>query len=115
MKPASRADWQDSAPAELAGRDERIAPAPRVSVQAFCETVETAAAIQAAGEDRRLAKAHLGIQMGGLVAAIEAYQNSPTPNVIILESETATKTSSAVSISWRRYATRRPASSSSVA
>jgi pilus assembly protein CpaE len=87
MKPASQAAWQDSAPADLAGRDERIAPAPRVSVQAFCETVETAAAIQAAGEDRRLAKAHLRIQMGGLIAAIEAYQNSPTPNVIILESE----------------------------
>jgi pilus assembly protein CpaE len=87
MKPASQADWQDSGPAELAGRDERIAPAPRVSVQAFCETVETAAAIQAAGEDRRLAKAHLRIQMGGLIAAIEAFQNSPTPNVIILESE----------------------------
>jgi pilus assembly protein CpaE len=30
-----------------------------VSVQAFCETVETAAAVQAAGEDRRLAKAHV--------------------------------------------------------
>lgn len=76
-------------PADVAGRDERIAPAPRVSVQAFCETVETAAAIQAAGEDRRLTKAHLRIQMGGLAAAIEAYQNSPTPNVIILETENA--------------------------
>jgi pilus assembly protein CpaE len=87
MKPASPAAWQDSTPAEVAGREERIAPAPRVSVQAFCETVETAAAIQAAGEDRRMAKAHLRIQMGGLIAAIEAYQSSPTPNVIILESE----------------------------
>jgi pilus assembly protein CpaE len=86
-KPASQTAWQDSAPADLAGREERIAPAPRVSVQAFCETVETAAAIQAAGEDRRMAKAHMRIQMGGLIAAIEAYQNSPTPNVIILESE----------------------------
>ena len=56
-------------------------------MQAFCETVETAAAIQAAGEDRRMAKAHLRVQMGGLTAAIEAYQSSPTPNVIILESE----------------------------
>jgi len=87
MKPASQTDWQDSTPSDIAGRDERIAPAPRVSVQAFCETVETAAAIQAAGEDRRMAKAHLRIQMGGLIAAVEAYQNSPTPNVIILESE----------------------------
>jgi len=87
MNEASQAIRQESPPAEVAGRDERIAPAPRVSVQAFCETVETAAAIQAAGEDRRMAKAHLRIQMGGLIAAIEAYQNSPTPNVIILESE----------------------------
>jgi pilus assembly protein CpaE len=86
-KAASQTAWQDSVPADIAGRDERIAPAPRVSVQAFCETVETAAAIQAAGEDRRMAKAHLRIQMGGQVAAVEAYQNSPTPNVIILESD----------------------------
>ncbi len=54
--------------------DEHIAPAPRVSVQAFCETVETAAAVQAAGEDRRLAKAHVKIQMGGIAAAAEAYR-----------------------------------------
>jgi pilus assembly protein CpaE len=39
--------------------EDHIAPAPRVSVQAFCETVETAAAVQSAGEDRRLGKAHL--------------------------------------------------------
>jgi pilus assembly protein CpaE len=87
MNQGSEAVWLDSSSAEVAGRDESIAPAPRVSVQAFCETVETAAAIQAAGEDRRMAKAHLRIQMGGLIAAIEAYQSSPTPNVIILESE----------------------------
>ena len=87
MSSPSQAVQVESPGAEVAGRDERIAPAPRVSVQAFCETVETAAAIQAAGEDRRLARAHLRIQMGGLVAAIEAYQSSPTPNVIILESE----------------------------
>ena len=67
--------------------DEHIAPSPRVSVQAFCETVETAAAVQSAGEDRRLAKAHLKIQMGGMAAAIEAYSNAPTPNVIVLETE----------------------------
>ena len=67
-----------------------IAPAPRVSVQAFCETVETAAAVQAAGEDRRLAKAHVKIQMGGITAAVEAYHNSPTPNVILIETDRST-------------------------
>ena len=67
--------------------EEHIAPAPRVSVQAFCESVETAAAVQSAGEDRRLAKAHLKIQMGGMAAAAEAYRAAPTPNVIILETD----------------------------
>ncbi|MBR0813782.1 MULTISPECIES: AAA family ATPase [Bradyrhizobium] len=67
--------------------EEHIAPAPRVSVQAFCETVETAAAVQSAGEDRRLGKAHLKIQMGGMAAAVEAYRSAPTPNVIVLESD----------------------------
>jgi pilus assembly protein CpaE len=73
--------------AEAAGREEHIAPVPRVSVQAFCETVEAAAAIQAAGEDRRMAKAHLKVQLGGFAAAVESYHSSPTPNVIILETE----------------------------
>ena len=77
----------DPAAADSAPDNEHIAPAPRISVQAFCETVETAAAVQAAGEDRRLGKAHLKIQMGGMVAAVEAYNNAPTPNVIILETD----------------------------
>jgi pilus assembly protein CpaE len=76
----------DEAPSELSAAEEHIAPAPRISVQAFCETVETAAAVQAAGEDRRLAKAHVKIQMGGIEAAFEAYRTSPTPNVILVES-----------------------------
>ena len=68
------------------GSEPHIAPAPRVSVQAFCETVEVASVVQSASEDRRLAKAHVKIQMGGMAAAIEAYRTSPTPNVIILQS-----------------------------
>jgi pilus assembly protein CpaE len=76
--------------ADIAVADEHIAPAPRVSVQAFCDTVETAAAVQAAGEDRRLAKAHVKIQMGGGTAAVEAYRSSPTPNVILIEAESRT-------------------------
>jgi pilus assembly protein CpaE len=79
---------QESMPAASAEVvDEHIAPAPRVSIQAFCETVETAAAVQAAGEDRRMAKTHVKIQMGGIKAAVEAYRGSPTPNIIIIESD----------------------------
>jgi pilus assembly protein CpaE len=67
--------------------DDHIAPAPRISIQAFCETVDAAGAMQGAAEDRRLARAHMRIQMGGMAAALEAYKASPTPNVIIVESD----------------------------
>ncbi len=65
---------------------EYIAPVPRISAQAFCETEETAAAAKAAASDRRLGKAHLTVKMGGIAAAVEAYSSMPTPNVIVLES-----------------------------
>src|ERR1700704_4563954 len=67
--------------------DDYIAPAPRVSVQAFCETLETAAAVQSAGEERRPGKAHLTGPKGGMAAAHQGYHTVPTPNVIILETE----------------------------
>ncbi|MBK5959134.1 CtpF protein [Rhodoplanes elegans] len=68
--------------------DDYIAPVPRISVQAFCETAEAAAAVQAAAGDRRMIKAHVRVQMGGMAAATEAYRSSPTPNVILLETDT---------------------------
>jgi pilus assembly protein CpaE len=83
----ARQNPEEASEAATPPSESHIAPAPRVSVQAFCETVETAAAVQSAGEDRRLGKAHLKIQMGGMAAAIEAYRAAPTPNVIILETD----------------------------
>ena len=71
-------------------RHDYIAPAPRVSVQAFCETPETTAAVESAGLDRRLGKAHLTIKKGGMPAAIEAYRTVPTPNVIMIETDGST-------------------------
>ena len=67
--------------------DDYVSPAPRVSVQVFCVTEATASTARAAAEDRRLAKAHLSVHMGGIAAAIEAYHTAPTPNVIMLETE----------------------------
>lgn len=65
----------------------QIASLPRVSIQAFCETPEVAQTVQDASADRRMEKAHLRVQMGGAPAAVEAYRNSPTPNVIIIETD----------------------------
>ena len=69
-----------AAPVEAIVPDEHIAPVPRISIQAFCTAADTAGAMQSAGEDRRMTKAHLKVQMGGIAAAIEAYRASATPN-----------------------------------
>jgi pilus assembly protein CpaE len=66
--------------------DEYIAPVPRISVHAFCEGQTTFDIVKAAGQDRRLGKAHVTVKMGGVEAAVETYHSMPTPNVIILES-----------------------------
>ncbi|MGE7153545.1 AAA family ATPase [Methylorubrum rhodesianum] len=62
-----------------------IAPVPRITIQAFCETAETAAMIEGTASDRRMQKAHVKVQMGGGAAALEAYRHAPTPNVIVIE------------------------------
>ena len=67
-------------------QDRVIAPVPRVTIQAFCETPDVAQVIEAAAADRRMQKTHVKIQMGGAAAALEAYRHAPTPNVIVLES-----------------------------
>jgi pilus assembly protein CpaE len=60
-------------------------PVPRISIHAFCESPDTGAVIQRAGQDRRLAKAHLTVHMGGAFGAVEYFSDSSTPNVIMVE------------------------------
>jgi pilus assembly protein CpaE len=69
-------------------QDITIAPLPHVAVQVFSETGQVVAVIEEARHDRRMAKAHLRIQAGGAAAAVEAYRDSPTPNVIVIETVT---------------------------
>mgnify|MGYP002789835807 FL=1 len=65
---------------------ERARPIPRISIQAFCENSHMASVVQDASEDRRLSKAHVSVHMGGATAAVQHYQESPTPNLIVVES-----------------------------
>src|ERR1700690_2670654 len=76
---------EDAGPVMNSQAIPQIDPVPRVSIQAFCETSEIAAVVQGAINDRRMSKAHVKQNMGGAAAAVEAYRNAPTPNVIILE------------------------------
>jgi pilus assembly protein CpaE len=64
-----------------------IASVPRISVQSFCESTEVATVIDEATKDRRLSKAHVKTHMGGIPAAIEAFRSAPTPNLIVIESD----------------------------
>jgi pilus assembly protein CpaE len=61
-------------------------PVPRITVGAFCERPETGALIHNAANDRRLAKAHVTVELGGLPAAIERFHDESTPNLLIIES-----------------------------
>lgn len=60
-------------------------PVPRISIHAFCEFPDTGAALQRSSSDRRLSKAHVTIQLGGLDAAVEHYTGQITPNLLIIE------------------------------
>jgi pilus assembly protein CpaE len=66
-------------------RLQRARPIPRISIQAFCEDAATAEVVQIAAADRRLSKSHVSVHMGGASAAVAHYQDSPTPNLIVIE------------------------------
>jgi len=72
-------------PEEDVGAAPVMKPVPRITIHAFCEEPDTGNVIQRAGEDRRLAKAHLTVHMGGMQAAAEFYQQTATPNLILVE------------------------------
>jgi len=60
---------------------DRARPIPRISIQAFCDDARVAEALQYAAADRRLAKTHVSVHMGGIAAAISHYADSPTPKI----------------------------------
>ena len=62
-------------------------PVPRISIHAFVEFPDTGAALQRAGADRRLSKAHLNVQLGGITGSVEHYNGVVTPNLLIVENE----------------------------
>lgn len=62
-----------------------VASVPHVNIRAFCEDQRTVQAMQAAASDRRMARAHVEIHMGGIAAAVQLFQQELTPNVVIVE------------------------------
>ena len=87
---ATAEEGQASTDLVIPGSETEAAPAkarpiPRISIQAFCEDAKTDEALQVATTDRRLAKSHVSVHMGGAPAAVAHYLESPTPNLVIIE------------------------------
>ena len=57
----------------------QIAQIPRISIQAFCENPAIAQVVEQAAADRRMAKAQVKVNMGGVAAAIEAFDRRRRP------------------------------------
>lgn len=60
-------------------------PVPRISIAAFVEFPDTGAALQRAGSDRRLSKAQVDVQLGGIQGAIDHFHGQVTPNLLVVE------------------------------
>ncbi|ATC30940.1 pilus assembly protein CpaE [Caulobacter vibrioides] len=58
---------------------------PRITIHAFCARPETAALIEKAAADRRMSRAATIVRDGGLEAAVDYYQNQPTPSLVMVE------------------------------
>ena len=89
-EPAEEETTAESLPAEVFDDeflDDEIdhRPVPRISIHAFCETTRTSELLERAAVDRRLSKAHLTMHMGGIGKAVDQFQSSATPNLIVLE------------------------------
>jgi pilus assembly protein CpaE len=63
-----------------------VALVPRVNIHAFFDNQQSAEVMQSAAVDRRMSRAHVTIQLGGIMAAVQVYQTQVTPNVLIVES-----------------------------
>jgi pilus assembly protein CpaE len=72
-------------PTLQATSDAPVVLVPRIELHAFCDNQQTGQLLQVAATDRRMSRAHVSIQLGGIPAAIQYYQTQPTPNVLVIE------------------------------
>ncbi len=58
---------------------------PRIELHVYCDNQQTGQTLQVATADRRMSRAHVTMQLGGIAAACQVYQTQPTPNVLVVE------------------------------
>ena len=72
---------------ERNGDMEALRPLPRISIHAFCESDTMQRMMDRMGRDRRMAKVNLRVTSGSVAAAANMFASSPTPNLVILETD----------------------------
>lgn len=72
--------------ADMAGQQDLVALVPRINIQVFCDSPQTAEVVQLAAADRRMQRAYTSVHAGGIGAAVMAFQTQATPNLLIVES-----------------------------
>jgi pilus assembly protein CpaE len=60
-------------------------PIPRITIAAFCDRPEIASLLSSIAADRRLAKATMTVEMGGVTAGIARLSTQASPNLLILD------------------------------
>jgi pilus assembly protein CpaE len=65
--------------------DTHVVLVPRIELHVFCDNQQTGQILQVSAADRRMSRAHVSIQLGGIQAAVQFYQSQPTPNVLVVE------------------------------
>lgn len=75
------------APASLAREDTRSTeqPVPRITIHAACDRHEIADVIAGIAADRRLARAEISVEHGGIDAAIVRFASQASPNLLIID------------------------------
>lgn len=74
-------------PAVTTAEDSRTTeqPVPRITIHACCDRHEVADMISGIGADRRLARAEISVEQGGIEAAISRFASQASPNLLIID------------------------------
>ncbi len=63
-----------------------VAVIPRINISIHCTDDRTLQVMQMVAADRRLARCHATMHMGGIMGAFQAYSGAVTPNLLVVES-----------------------------
>ncbi len=77
------------APAQTYREDARTTeqPVPRITIHASCDRLEVSDMIASIAADRRMARAEITVESGGVDAAIVRFASQASPNLLILDSQ----------------------------